>query len=176
MSQSLYRVLKAKNPDCQITVMAPDWVTPLLSFMPELANLVLKQDWQVWIFGSANDSKVAREILFAIEDNFANQVSNLVGKTSLAQAVDLMSLTSVVVSNDSGLMHVAAALSKPVVGLYGSTSPEFTPPLAENTKLFSTDIECRPCFKRECRYGHLRCLKEIKAEEVTEAVTSLNFR
>ena len=140
----------------------------------ELANLALNQDWQVWIFGSANDSEIAESILNSIDGKVLDRVVNLVGRTSLAQAIELMSLVSVVVSNDSGLMHVAAALSKPLVGLYGSTSPHFTPPLAEKVKLFATNIECRPCFKRECPYGHLLCLKEIKPEDVKEAVKLLS--
>ena len=139
----------------------------------ELANLALGQNWQVWIFGSGNDSLIAESILSDIDEKALDRVVNLVGRTNLAQAIDLMSLVSVVVTNDSGLMHVAAGLSKPLVGLYGSTSPHFTPPLAEKVKLFATNIECRPCFKRRCPYGHLLCLKEIKPEEVKEAVSSL---
>ena len=97
---------------------------------------------------------------------------DLVGKTDLSEAIDLLSLVSVVLSNDSGLMHVAAALGKNVIGLYGSTSPDFTPPLSNSKKLISTDIECRPCFERECRFGHLRCLTEIKPVRVLDAITS----
>ena len=144
------------------------------NYFAELANLALNQNWQVWIFGSANDSEIAESILNSIDGKVLDRVVNLVGRTSLAQAIELMSLVSVVVSNDSGLMHVAAALSKPLVGLYGSTSPHFTPPLAEKVKLFATNIECRPCFKRECPYGHLLCLKEIKPEDVKEAVNLLS--
>ena len=96
------------------------------------------------------------------------------GKTSLEEATIILSQSMCVVSNDSGLMHVAAALSRPLVGLYGSTSPHFTPPLAEKVKLFATNIECRPCFKRECPYGHLLCLTEIKPEDVKEAVKLLS--
>ena len=64
------------------------------------------------------------------------------------------------------------ALGKNVIGLYGSTSPDFTPPLSNSKKLISTDIECRPCFERECRFGHLRCLTEIKPERFLDAITS----
>jgi heptosyltransferase-2 len=84
-----------------------------------------------------------------------------------------MSTTQVVVSNDSGLMHIAAALDKPIVSIYGSTSPDFTPPLADRVKLITTDIECRPCFKRDCPYGHLRCLTELDPSLVIAAVNEL---
>lgn len=136
-----------------------------------LANAVMADGWQVWIFGSAWDVDIASEIEGSLG---ADNWSNLVGKTSLAQAIDLMSATSVVVSNDSGLMHIAAALGKPVVGIYGSTSPDFTPPLAERVKLLVSEIDCWPCFKRQCPYGHLRCLKELDPLRVINAVTELH--
>ena len=98
------------------------------------------------------------------------------GRTYLAEAIDLMSLADTVISNDSGLMHVAVALMKPVVAIYGSTSPDFTPPLAEKVKLLATDIECRPCFKRECPYGHLRCLTELKPELAMASVESFSAK
>ena len=139
----------------------------------ELANLALHENWQVWIFGSANDSLIAESMLASIDRALLGRVMNLAGKTSLAEAIELMSLASVVVSNDSGLMHVAAALGKPLAAIYGSTSPSFTPPLADKVKVFATDIECRPCFKRECPLGHLLCLKEIMPKEVNEAVNTL---
>ena len=133
---------------------------------------MLRKGWGVWIFGSSNDRSVADSILGNIEEDFRDSCIDLVGKTDLSEAIDLLSLVSVVLSNDSGLMHVAAALGKNVIGLYGSTSPDFTPPLSNSKKLISTDIECRPCFERECRFGHLRCLTEIKPERVLDAITS----
>jgi heptosyltransferase-2 len=138
-----------------------------------MCNAVLADDWQVWIFGSDNDALVAEAILADIESDKIDRCINLTGKTSLAQAIDLMSVTTMVVSNDSGLMHIAAALSKPVAGLYGSTSPDFTPPLTESVKLLMTDIECRPCFKRTCPYGHRRCLTELQPARVLEAISQL---
>ena len=141
-------------------------------YFAEVATRVLRKGWGVWIFGSSNDRSVADLILGNIEEDFRDSYIDLVGKTDLSEAIDLLSLVSVVLSNDSGLMHVAAALGKNVIGLYGSTSPDFTPPLSNSKKLISTDIECRPCFERECRFGHLRCLTEIKPERVFDAITS----
>src|SRR5690606_35597481 len=95
---------------------------------------------------------------------------DLSGRTSLAQAIDLMSLAQAVVSNDSGLMHVAAALQRPIVALYGSTSADFTPPLANNVQLLATDIACRPCFQRTCPLGHKRCLVDLTPDLVQGAL------
>jgi heptosyltransferase-2 len=142
-------------------------------YYAELTNAVLQQGWQVWIFGSVNDVLIAESILADIDSNLLDRCKNLAGRTSLAEAIDLMSLASAVVSNDSGLMHVAAALDKPVVGIYGSTSPDFTPPLADKLKLLATDIQCRPCFKRKCPFGHLRCLTELKPALVIDAIRLL---
>ena len=141
-------------------------------YFAEVVNRVIRKGWGVWIFGSSNDRPTADLILGKIEEDFRDSCIDFVGKTDLSEAIDLLSLVSVVLSNDSGLMHVAAALGKNLIGLYGSTSPEFTPPLSNSKTLISTDIECRPCFERECRFGHLRCLTEIKPKRVFDAITS----
>ena len=129
--------------------------------------------WQVWIFGSEKDAEAANEITeMLVEEQKQNCVS-LAGRTSLAQAIDLMSVADAVISNDSGLMHIAAALDKPIVALYGSTSPDFTPPLSSRSKLLFTDIECRPCFKRECPLEHKKCLTELEPNRAINAIAEL---
>tara|TARA_B100002003_G_C14155645_1_gene556389 strand:- start:849 stop:1913 length:1065 start_codon:yes stop_codon:yes gene_type:complete len=138
-----------------------------------LCSVVIAKGWQVWIFGSANDTEVAKAIVGRIPEDKREACTDLTGRTSLAQAIDLMSVVTAVVSNDSGLMHIAAALQKPVVTLYGSSSPDFTPPLADRVKLIVNKIECSPCFKRKCPLGHLRCLTEISAERVLLALHEL---
>lgn len=138
-----------------------------------VAQQQIEQGKQVWIFGSAKDMPVAQAIRDLLPESLQAQCQLLAGRTSLHQAIDLMALSSMVVSNDSGLMHIAAALQRPLVAVYGSTSPQYTPPLAEKVAIVHTDIECRPCFKRECPLGHLKCLKELYPEKVTQAIASL---
>lgn len=138
-----------------------------------VAQHKINEGWQVWLFGSAKDHSVAEQIRSQLANEAQSQCINLAGQTSLADAVDLMSITSAVTTNDSGLMHIAAALDRPLIVLYGSSSPAFTPPLNRQVKILKTDIECSPCFKRECRFGHLKCLKELPAEWVLSGLEEL---
>ncbi|HZJ95188.1 MAG TPA: lipopolysaccharide heptosyltransferase II [Thiopseudomonas sp.] len=142
-------------------------------YYAEVAEAKIRQGWQVWIFGSKNDHPGGEEIRQHLIPGLREEVYNLAGETSLAQAIDLMSCASAVVSNDSGLMHVAAALNLPLVAVYGSTSPDFTPPLADQVAIVRTGIECSPCFDRTCRFGHYDCLRLLKPARVIEALTEL---
>ncbi len=126
-----------------------------------LARAQLDAGRQVAIFGSANDAAVAAEIREA-----APGVIDLTGKTSLGEAIDLLSLARHVVTNDSGLMHVAAATGSHVVALYGSSSDDYTPPLHTGAHRIALDLDCRPCFQRHCPLGHLNCLNGISPERV----------
>ncbi|KAB7627395.1 lipopolysaccharide heptosyltransferase II [Alkalilimnicola sp. S0819] len=133
-----------------------------VGYFAELARAHLARGWQVWIFGSHKD----REVSAQIDRLSGGRCADLAGETSLAEAIDLMSVASAVVSNDSGLMHVAAALQRPLVALYGSSDPGFTPPLNDEARILRRGLSCSPCFKRECPLGHLRCLREITPEQV----------
>jgi heptosyltransferase-2 len=128
-----------------------------------------QQGWQVWIFGSEKDNQIAEEINTHLEQ----QAINLCGKTKLAEAIDLMSLTQAIISNDSGLMHMGAALDIPIVGVYGSSDPSFTPPLGNNNAIESLNLECSPCFKRHCPLGHTNCLENLQPQQVLATLEQL---
>jgi heptosyltransferase II len=128
----------------------------------ELAKKLVAQNYQVWIVGSAKEAPLGAEIQSAS----GGVCVNLTGKTSLGEVIDLISAAEKVVSNDSGLMHVAAALDKPTAALFGSTSPEFTPPLSNKAQVISLKLDCSPCFKRECPLGHFNCMNQISADHV----------
>jgi len=127
-----------------------------------LAKTIASRDKPVWLVGSAKDSVVGDEIA-RLSDGAA---TNLCGRTTLEQAIDIIAGACVVVSNDSGLMHVAAALDRPLVALYGSSSPAYTPPLSPRAKIVSLGLPCSPCFKRECPLGHLDCLETLEPKRV----------
>lgn len=116
----------------------------------------------VWLLGSAKDQTIAA----AINAASGNQCVDFTGKTDLTEAIDLLSLSSNVISNDSGLMHVAAALGKKLIALYGSSDPTFTPPLNADAKILCLNLPCAPCFKRECPLGHTHCLTQLSPGRV----------
>jgi heptosyltransferase-2 len=139
-----------------------------------LAAHLCDQGYATWIFGSKNDKPIAEEIVgLATAHQRSAEPKNLCGTTNLLEALDLMSLSAGVVTNDSGLMHIAAAIGRPVVALYGSTTPAMTPPLAEAVRIVEHTLPCRPCFKRACPLGHLDCLNLIGAEEVSGALNKI---
>ena len=150
---------------------------PVIGFMPgaeygpakqwpaqyyqELAGKLTERGYQIWIFGSAKEAQLAEAIRHGNPD-----VINLCGKTALADAVDLIALTRNNVTNDSGLMHVACATGRPVIAIYGSSDPAYTPPLSDKAKILYQKLECSPCFDRRCRFGHTHCLTEISPQAV----------
>lgn len=144
------------------------------SHYAQVAESCIRQGWQVWLFGSKNDHAVGESIRERLIPGLREEVSNLSGGTSLAEAIDLLSCADSVVSNDSGLMHVAAALNRPLVAVYGSTSPGFTPPLAEQVEVVRLGIECSPCFDRTCRFGHYNCLRLLEPSAVNDALGRLS--
>ena len=137
-------------------------------YYAELAREKTETGWQVWLMGSKNDEAICRQIA-----DIDPKVVNLAGRTSLLQALDVMSCANMVVTNDSGLMHVAAALQRPLVAVYGSTDPAFTPPLGEYSKVVRLGLDCSPCFKRQCPLGHLNCLNQLPVKMVAEQIDQL---
>lgn len=125
---------------------------------------------EVWIFGSGKEADLGAEIT---EIGGGKSVHNLCGKTQLEDVVDLLSLCAAVVTNDSGLMHIAGAVDVPVVALYGSSSPAFTPPLAPRHQVIRLGLDCSPCFERTCRFGHYNCLTDIEVGRVLTAAKEM---
>ncbi|AGA85058.1 lipopolysaccharide heptosyltransferase II [Stutzerimonas stutzeri] len=139
----------------------------------KVAEVKVREGWQVWLFGSKNDHPVGEQILERLIPGLREEAVNLAGETSLAEAIDLLSCADAVVSNDSGLMHVSAALGRPLAAVYGSTSPTFTPPLSEQVEVVRLGLDCSPCFERTCRFGHNNCMRELKPRAVIEALDRL---
>lgn len=131
------------------------------------ARAMLARGHQVWIFGSGNDAAIGAAIALQ-----APGATNLCGRTGLADATDLLALSSLVITNDSGLMHVASAAGCHVVALFGSTTPEYTPPLSLRANTISLHLECSPCFQRVCPLGHTNCLVQLKPERVTDTIAN----
>jgi heptosyltransferase-2 len=138
-----------------------------------LAARLIDDGHAIWIVGSPNDRPAADAVLQALGTHNAH-VTDLTGHTDLGTAIDLMSAASVVVSNDSGLMHAAAAVGEPLVALFGSSSVKYTPPLSRNARIAKIDIACSPCFKRECPLGHFRCMRDLTPELVYNRARTLD--
>ena len=104
-----------------------------------------------------------------VEASAPGRVENLIGKTTIAQAAGIIAAARLVISNDSGLMHLAGFLGTPVVGIFGSTTPVWTAPLGKKTVCAKIHCDCSPCFKRTCKYGHYHCLKNLSPDFVVSA-------
>ena len=135
-------------------------------YFAELAQGIAARGCAVWLIGSSRDAPLGEEIARAA----GGACRNLCGETTVGEAIDLLSASALVVTNDSGLMHIAAALGKPQVALYGSSSPEFTPPLSPNAQILKLDLPCSPCFKRECPLGHFNCMNQLLPDRVLEEI------
>jgi len=122
------------------------------------------------VLGSDKDAAAGERIAAA------SGAHNLCGRTSLEDVIDLLGYAEQAVSNDSGLMHVAAAVGTHVHGIYGSSSPAFTPPLTAQRDIHWLELDCSPCFERTCPLGHLRCLKDLSVERLYQAITATHRR
>ena len=142
---------------------AKQW--PLAHFH-ELAERLITQGYQVWILGGPKDIDDGNVII----KDLGQHAHNLCGKTQLVDAIDLLAAAKLAISNDSGLMHVAAAVGTKVHGIYGSTSEAFTPPLTMNKVIHNLHLECSPCFKRTCPLEHTNCLNQLKPEQIIQSI------
>ena len=140
---------------------AKRWPT---KYYADLTDKLIEQGLQVWILGSEKDTAAAKLIANG------NKAINLCGKTRLEDSIDLLSVCKSAVTNDSGLMHIAAAVDIPLVAIYGSSTPDYTPPLTNKAKIQYLGLECSPCFKRVCPLGHTNCLIEIKPDAIFQSV------
>jgi heptosyltransferase II len=130
-----------------------------------LAAHFIADGMRVWLVGSPND-RPAADAVVAAAGLAPPALANIAGATDLGTAIDLLSLAAVVVSNDSGLMHAAAAVGVPLVALFGSSSPAYTPPLSPRAQIAKIAIACSPCFKRECPLGHFKCMRDLEPDAV----------
>lgn len=136
----------------------------------QLARNLSAQHYVPILLGSKADVGYAQEISLGCGESCLN----LCGATTLNDAVALLASASLVVSNDSGLMHIAAALNKPLLALFGSSSPEFTPPLSPHAKILSLNLPCSPCFERVCPLGHFRCMEDMTPALVLDKIAGLS--
>ena len=158
--------------DAPLVIFAPGaefgsakrWPT---TYFAQLAETVCRAypEVQVVLLGSAKDRPVCDEIVA-----LAPRVRNLAGATSLDDAIALIAYAAAVVSNDSGLLHVASALNRPIVAIYGPTDPLHAPPFSNSATSLFLNLDCAPCKQRECPLGHHRCMRDISAGIVWEAL------
>ncbi len=132
----------------------------------EVARVHAARGYRVWLLGSAKDAAASAQIASLV----ATPVHDLAGKTDLTEALDLLSAANRVVSNDSGLMHIAAAFDRPMAALFGSSSPGYTPPLSPKARIVTLGLSCSPCFKRDCPLGHTNCLEQLEPARVMAAL------
>lgn len=135
-----------------------------VSYYAELASKLIDAGYQIWVLGSSKEKQLGDDIVKDVPE----YTENLCGKTNLVDVIDLINCARQVVSNDSGLMHVAAAINVVVNAIYGSSTPDYTPPLINQDKknVFYLRMNCSPCFNRVCPYGHTNCLINISVKDV----------
>ena len=143
-----------------------------MSHYADLARQLIERDGlPVLLLGSHREASDCNAIAQALPPELRDRCRSLAGETNLSEAVALISAAKTLVSNDSGLMHVAAAFGIEQVAIFGSTSPLHTPPLNPRAKVLwlkgEPGLDCIPCFERQCRYGHTRCLTDISPDRVS---------
>lgn len=138
-------------------------------YFGKLAKRFRQEGFEVYVFGSFKERDIGQEVVNASNGS----AKNLCGQTSLEEVVDLLSLASVAITNDSGLMHIASAVDRPVVAIYGSITPEYTPPLSSMARTQYLDLACSPCWEKQCPYGHYNCLRDLSVQRVYASAREL---
>lgn len=172
------KLLSAKIEPANIYVMCPGaeygptkrWPTNHFSALAQRL-IASNPNTQIILLGSKSDHVLAQEITSQAKQD--THIHNWCGDTTLDEAIALIGMCKAVVSNDSGLMHIAAALKTPQVAIFGSSDPAHTPPLSDKAKVIWLNLPCSPCHKRECPLGHLKCLNEILPEQVFATLNTL---
>jgi heptosyltransferase II len=140
-----------------------------VEYFGTLAKLLASEGLQSWVFGSAKEAALGDRIC----EISGGAAVNLCGKTELVDVVDLVAICRAVVTNDSGLMHIAAATGTPVAAIYGSSTPDHTPPLTDRKHVHYLRLSCSPCFERTCPLQHTNCLRNIAPLAVRESLREL---
>ena len=135
-----------------------------LDYFHRLAEALIHRGFQVWVLGGDKDRADGATIVEGLGDN----AFNLCGRTRLEDVIDLLAMTRAAISNDSGLMHIAAAVGTHVHAIYGSTSEHYTPPLTGSKTIHNLHLPCSPCFKRVCPLGHTDCLRQLTPETIVK--------
>jgi heptosyltransferase-2 len=172
--ESCKNILKNYLPQAhQFFIIAPgaefgpakQWPTNHFS---SLANLLLSQykEYGIVILGSKKDATIADQILYGLEPKHLARVQNLCGKIPLIEAMGILSMSQGLISNDSGMMHIGAALTVPQVAVFGSSDPSHTPPLSNKASIMYLGLDCSPCHQRKCPLEHSNCLVKISPESV----------
>ncbi len=139
-----------------------------LEYYGQLALVMEDAAHRVWVLGSESDRASGERIV----EISGGRAKNLCGQTRLEDAVDLLSIARHAVTNDSGLMHIAAAVGCHVVAIYGSSNPGYTPPLTDRCSVQYLGLDCSPCMARECPLGHFRCMNDLTPDRVIGDILS----
>jgi heptosyltransferase-2 len=142
-----------------------------------LAQAILAQhpDAQIALLGSPKDRDSGEEVV-AHAGAAAPALLNLAGRTQLDEAIALIARAAAVVANDSGLLHIASSLNRPVVALYGPTDPAHAPPFSDMARSLFLNLDCAPCRQRECPLGHHNCLEKMEAPLVWKELAPMLTR
>lgn len=151
---------------------AKRWPTQHFAALAERI-LQLKPQAKILLMGSPKDAAVCEEIRTLCAEDMRANMLQLAGQTSLDQAIALLAGANVLVSNDSGLMHIASALNRPVIALYGPTDPDHAPPFSVSSVALSLRLNCAPCKQRDCPLGHHACMRDMTSEMVWQPVQTL---